>query len=330
MDQPTVQNAGPPYLPNAAALGGVPSVSLDVPVAAVFLFLFLIGAISHMTILQINQRRGHKFILSGLLFGFCMARITTCVLRIAWATHLDNVSLAIAAQVFVAAGVILLFIINNIFAQRIMRASHRNSGWHPFFHYFFVAVYTLIVLSLIVVITATVLLFYTLDPGKRATYRDLQLYAGALFAVVAFLPIPLVILSLAIPRTTAVDKFGSGRFRTKIAILLFSAFLLSLGACFRIGTNSMMPRPRANPAWYQSKACFYIFNFTVEIIVVLLYIVVRVDMRFHIPNGSKGPGSYSGTQHGDKAGHEGAFADRIMSEEEDFDNEPSRSTENGS
>jgi hypothetical protein len=274
-----------------------------------------------MTILQLNQRRGHKFIISGALFGFCMARITTCTMRIVWATHPDSIPIAIAASVLVAAGVILLFIINLIFAQRIIRAAHPHAGWKPAFSLAFKAIYALIVISLILLISFIVQSFYTLDPGKRNTARDFQLYGGTLFATMAFLPIPLVIVGLILPRTTRVEKFGSGRYRHKVAILLTSAALLSLGAWFRAGINYMTPRPVNDPAWYQSKACFYIFNFAVEVVVIWLYILVRVDRRFHIPNGSKGPGDYSGANNIEKNG-EGKTETRIMTEEEVFDDAP--------
>ena len=108
---------GPPYLPTTAGLGGRPTPSVDDPISGVLLGLFVTGAVLNMTIFQINKRRSHKFILSGLLFGFCMARITANVLRIAWASNLGNASLAIAAGVFVNAGVLLLFVVNIIFAQ---------------------------------------------------------------------------------------------------------------------------------------------------------------------------------------------------------------------
>ena len=62
---------GPPYAPKTAAVGGRPTVGVDVAICAVFLFLFACGAAGHMAILQINMRRGHKFLMSGLTFGFC-------------------------------------------------------------------------------------------------------------------------------------------------------------------------------------------------------------------------------------------------------------------
>lgn len=62
-------NQGPPYAPSAWALGGRNEKSVDVPITAVFLVLFIIGAACHMTIFQLNKKRGHKFIFSAVLFG---------------------------------------------------------------------------------------------------------------------------------------------------------------------------------------------------------------------------------------------------------------------
>jgi hypothetical protein len=59
----------PPYAPTIWALGGTPEIGTDIPITAVFLFLFVIGAVTHMTIFQLNRRKGHKFLMSGLLFG---------------------------------------------------------------------------------------------------------------------------------------------------------------------------------------------------------------------------------------------------------------------
>lgn len=283
-----------PYAPTHAGLGLTPTVNVDVPITAVFLFLFILGAIAHMTIFQLNMRRGHKFIMSGMMFGFCMARIVTCIMRIVWATRPTKIPIAIAAQIFVAAGVLLLFVVNLIFAQRIIRASHPNSGWHSLFSRLFVFLYVFIVITLLLVISVTVNSFYTLNKNTLRVDRDIQLYGQTIFAVVAFLPFPLILGGLVIPRKTRVEKFGSGRFRSKVYILLLSTALLSLGAAFRVGINYMTPRPRDDPAWYHSKACFYIFNLTIELLVIILYVVVRVDMRFHVPNGSRRAGDYSG------------------------------------
>lgn len=269
--------------------------------------------------------------MSGMLFGFCMARITSCVLRIVWATRPTNIRLAIAAQIFVAAGVVLIFVINLIFAQRITRAAHPNSGWHPLFSRALIAIFALIVVSLVMLITATVQSFYTQNLNTRRIDRDIQLYGQTLFAVVSFLPTPIVVGGILVPRKSRIEKFGVGRWRTKIYVLLTAAILLCLGATFRVGTNFKTPRPRTNPAPYHNKACFYIFNFTVEVLVLILYVGLRVDKRFHVPNGSKGPGDYSGRNKQEMEDkEEGGIAQYINSEGKIFDDAPEVSSEEGS
>lgn len=315
------QETGPPYAPKTAVIGGVPRVDIDVPVCAVFLVLFIIGAAGHMTILQLNMRKGHKFLMSGLLFGFCMARIVTQIMRIVWACYPEDVSVAIAAMIFVSAGVLILFLINLIFAQRIIRAAHPRFGWHRAVHYTFMVMYALILLMLAMVITATVQSFYTLKIHTKRIDADLQRTAGTYLMVISFLPIPMVIFGLVLPRKTRLEKFGSGRWRTKIWILLASSVLLCLGASFRLSTAFKNPRPRDDPAWYHAKWCFYFFNFTLEIIVVYLYLILRVDKRFHIPNKSHSPGDYTrdDSEKTRETGERPTSTQRIMSEEEVFD-----------
>lgn len=228
------------------------------------------------------------------MFGFCMARVTTCVMRIVWATRPKHIPIAIAAQIFVAAGVVLLFVVNLIFTQRIIRAAHPHGGWHPFFAWFFRGIYILIIITLIMLITGNVQSFYTLNKNTKRIDRDIILYGQTFYTIISFLPFPMVIIGLVIPRKTRVEKFGIGHFRTKIIVLLSAAFLLCLGAAFRVGTNYKTPRPISEHPKYFNKACFYIFNFTVEYIVIVLYVIVRVDLRFHVPNGAKQAGDYSG------------------------------------
>lgn len=291
---------GPPYPPRVAGVGGVPTTTVDDPITAVFLFLYICGAATHMTILQLNLRRSHKFIASGALFGFCMTRVLACIMRLVWSTHHDSVRIALVANIFVNAGVIIVVIVNILFAQRILRAMHPNLGWHRSVHFIFLAYFASIPLMLVALIFSIVQQLYTLDPNILRIDHDIQLVGSTYFAVAAFLPIPILLTSALTRRTSSkphkpVEKFGSGRFRTKLIILLTAATLISLGASFRAGT-AYVPRPATNPAWYHSKACFYCFNFMVEIIVIFLYAIMRVDLRFHVRNGSKKAGDYTGRE----------------------------------
>lgn len=274
-------------------MGGQPNRQTDVPICAVFLVLFISMAATHMAIFQINRRHDHKFFFSMLLFGFCMARIVALSIRIAWATHPKSVTIGIGAGIFTQTGVILLFVVNLLFSQRILRAYHPRFGWHPAVKWTYAILLGVVIVLLIMVISATVAMFLTLAPAARERDRAIQLFAGTCLAAVAFLPIPVVLASLLVPRKTRVEKFGQGRFRTKVRLLLATATMLSLGAGFRVGAGFAAP-PVSRPAWFDSKACFYVFNFGLEFLVVFAYAVTRFDRRLHVPNGSSAPGHYAG------------------------------------
>ncbi|KAH6005116.1 hypothetical protein HBI55_026190 [Parastagonospora nodorum] len=284
---------GGPYLSTVWALGGTPKKNVDVPITAVFLALFVISAAWHMTIFQKNRGRGHKFIFNAALFGFSMSRIVTCILRIASICLPSDIQLAIAATIFVAAGVLIVFVVNIIWAQRVLRATHPKLGWHRVTKIIFIATYVLIAIALIITITSVIQNFYTLRPRTKFIDRALLLYGQTFLAIISSLPILIVGLALALPRRTPLEKFGAGKHSIKIAILLTGSTLLTLGAWYRCGTSWQTPVSKSQPLpAYFAKPCFYIFNFGVEIVTLYLYAITRVDLRFHVPNGAKGPGSY--------------------------------------
>lgn len=277
---------GGPYAPKTAALGGRPTKDLDIPICAVFLVLFAAAAAGHMTIFQRNRRRGHKFIPSAVTFGFCMSRIIANVIRIVWACYPTNISLAIAAQIFVAAGVLLLFILNLIYAQRMLRAAFPAFGWSRPLSWAFKALYLVVIISIIMLITVVIQSMYTLNDNTHRIDRDIQLYGVTYFAIVSFLPIPIVLAILILTRFRSVEHPGTGSWHTRAFIILLAGCLLCLGASFRAGTTWLTPRPLTDPAWYQSKACFYIFNFAIDWTVVMIFLVSRKDKRMWVPNGS--------------------------------------------
>ncbi|KAJ6783010.1 hypothetical protein PWT90_10669 [Aphanocladium album] len=299
-DTPSPLPKGPPYPPTGAGLGGRPTNSVDTPISAVFIAIFITSAVVNMTILQLNTRRQHKFVLSGLLFGFSMARITANVMRIVWANYPTDASIAIAANVLTNAGVVLLFVVNLILVQRILRAYHPTFGWKRPVSLVFRFLYSSVAAAIIMVIIAVVYSFYTLDMSARSKIRQVQLTGVVFLAVLAFLPIPIGLAAAAIPSREARDPFGQshpqGRARSlrfKLALVLFTSTLLTLGAAFRAGT-AFYQRPASNPAWFHSKACYYCFNYLIEIVCVFTYALLRFDRLFHIPNGSSAPGDYSG------------------------------------
>lgn len=285
---------GGPYPPRIASLGGRPTKDLDIPICSVFLFLFLAAGIAHMTLFQRNNRRGHKFIPSAVTFGFCMSRLVANILRIAWACHPDSVRLAIAAQIFVAAGILLLFILNLLFAQRMLRAAFPAFGWSVQLSWAFKVLYVLIIPTIAMVITVVVQSLYTLNENTHRIDRDVELAGVTYFAVISFLPIPIVILVLLFSRGRQVESFGSGSWYAKGFTVLLAGVLLCLGASFRAGTLWMPVRPITHPAWYQSKACFYVFDFGLDWLVVMVFLLARVDQRFWVPDGSSKVHHYHG------------------------------------
>lgn len=247
-----------------------------------------------MTLFQINLRRGHKFLLSAMLFGYCMARIVAMVLRINAILYSTNISVVIAANVFALAGVLLLYVVTVIFAQRLLRASHPGIGWTKTVSWGFKLLYILLAGMFAMAITGTVRSFYSLDPNVLQVDHDLQRTALAYITFLAALPLPIVGFIYLVPRKVAIDDFGKiGSFTTKVGIVLFASVLLTLNAAYRAVTNFEPVRPASDPAWFDSKAAWWCFNFVIEVIVVYFYLIVRVDQRFWIPNGCHAYGDYS-------------------------------------
>ncbi|KAL4933026.1 uncharacterized protein BDV17DRAFT_145447 [Aspergillus undulatus] len=289
----SLEKRGGPYASTVAAAGGLPSNVPDTPVSAVFICLYIAFAAINMTILQKNNKRSHKFILSGMLFGFCMARITTLVLRIVWANRQHNVRVGIAANILVNAGVLLVYIINFILAQRILRAKQPHIGWHPVPRIGSKVLYWLIPAALIMVIVGTVVSVYTLNPNTRSDCRDVQLTAITYLLVFTCLPLLHIAPAVLLPRSKDEETFGEGSMLAKVIIVTISSCMCILIAGFKAGSLWSPPRPISDPAWYHGKAVFYVFNFVLEILILCLLTFGRIDKRFHIPNGSTKHGDYS-------------------------------------
>lgn len=287
------RRSGGPYPSTTAGIGGLPTIVPDIPICAVFMVLYASFAATNMTIFQINRRRGKKFLLSWLMFGFCMARIATLVLRIAWANRPSNIRLAIAAQIFVNAGVLLAYIINLILAQRILRAAHPRIGWNPVVRATYKALYIAIGGALIMVIISVVLSLYILDTHTKSIYRDVQLAAITYLLVFTCLPIIHVAAAVLLPNSKDAETFGEGSMRSKLIIVTASSSLCILIAGFKAGITWSPARPIRNPAWFDSKACFYVFNFVCEILILGVLTLSRIDKRFIVPNGCKQAGDYT-------------------------------------
>ncbi|PLB49442.1 hypothetical protein P170DRAFT_437015 [Aspergillus steynii IBT 23096] len=285
--------SGGPYASTTASLGELPSITPDIPVSAVFIAIFIAFAATNMTILQVNLRRNHKFVLSGAMFGFSMARITTLVLRIVWASRQHNVRLAIAAGIFVNAGILVIYIVNFILSQRILRAKQPHVGWNPIYRVLCKVLYFGIFAALVMVIAAMVVSVYTLNPHTKTICRDIQLAALTYFLVFSCLPFLHVAVTFWLPRSQDEETFGEGSMGAKTIIVLLSTGLCVFNAGFKAGVNWSPLRPITSPGWFDSKASFYVFIFVFEVLILCLLTFSRIDKRFFVPNGCKGPGDYT-------------------------------------
>jgi len=225
----------------------------------------------------------------------------------AWACNPTNIRLGIASGVFVYAGTILLYIANLFFSQRIIRSQHPHFGWKKPLQLVIPACILIIVLTLLMIITAVIQMFYSANTNTHRVDRAIQLYGLTVYTIMAFLPIPLVGIStiaFALRKKQngsdrIHDHFGHGSFARKVPIVLLSSFVLTLGVAFRAGTSYLLPTPIMDAGhhvpepWYFSKACFYVFNFGIELLVVYGWLLIRIDQVFHVRNKASGPWSYS-------------------------------------
>jgi Protein of unknown function (DUF3112) len=212
--------------------------------------------------------------------------MTTVILRMVWSTKQSQISLAIAAQIFVNAGILLVYIINLLLVHRILRSLQPKIGWNSALNIILGMMFGLIAISLVLIVTFTVLTLYTLNQHIRIVTRDIQKAAITYLLIIAVLPLIILLLAFFLPHHSDPQLFGHGSIRSKAIVLGIGTCLCTLIAGFRAGTTWEAPRPINNPAWYDNKASFYIFNFTLEVSVIYLYILARIDKRFHVPDGS--------------------------------------------
>ncbi|KAL2133311.1 hypothetical protein VTI74DRAFT_2541 [Chaetomium olivicolor] len=174
----------------------------------------------------------------------------------------------------------------------MLRAYHPVFGWSRPVKLAFAGLFLSALVVLLMVAAATVQSFYATTEATRIRDRMVQRVCGTYLAAYAVLPVVVVVAAWMVPRKTPIDKFGSGPTRTKFGLLVFTSGLLAMGAIFRAAV-AFEVRPVSEPAWFHSKACFYCFNFVLELAVVFTFAAGRFDRRFHVRDGCSGPGHYS-------------------------------------
>lgn len=231
--------------------------------------------------------------MSWVMFGFCMARVATIVLRIAWTTRETNAGLAIAANIFLNVGVVLIYIVLLVLALRVFRATHPSLGWNNIFRKTLRVAYCLLGCALILIISFTILSFYTLNPKLRNVSLWITRASILYFLVINLVTVVLLLLSWLLPRASNSETFGTGSMQSKLIIVAVGEFFSLFIAGFRMGVGWSNARPASDSPWYDGKAPFYVIEFGFEIVVLYLLLLSRFDKRFWVPNGSTKPGDYS-------------------------------------
>jgi hypothetical protein len=82
------------------------ALTVDVPASAVLLVLYLGLGLHHAyCFFKLSSR---TFVPQAMVMGFCYSRVVTMAMRIVWTENLDNKSIAIAANVFINAGLLII------------------------------------------------------------------------------------------------------------------------------------------------------------------------------------------------------------------------------
>ena len=299
------------------ASGGVPTPQPDVGINITFLILFTICGVFNFETFWRNNKQQRLFAfnaaitgkltmklplvaIANCISGFCSIRIIATSLRIAWAYDAENIHIAMAARIFIYSGTVILLVSNIWWTQRLIRAQHPSFGWSKGPSASIPIIVGVSIFTTLLMITGTCIQFYLSAARAQHAARCIQQYGDVLFAILAVSPIPILLIS-ALAKTHPdlkdlnEDNFGRHCIMRKVLVCLATALLLSIGALFR-ATIAFAPVAQVGTSapWYYSKPCFYIFNFTLEILVVVFWMVVRIDKLFIIPNGAWGAHSYAG------------------------------------
>lgn len=256
-------------------------MSDDIPPLAVFLALYAMAAVISVLLFEHHRRRRLSRTIPIILFLFSGERMLTCMLRIAWAHRLASVRLAVASQIFLQAGVLLLFLLNLIMAEMIWLGRKPRARTRLGLKAAIIMMSVLTVSSLIMVITSIILSVYTLNQKTISTCRDVQRAGATYFLFLSTMPLIMLAFASSSSSTPATEKHGLFHMESlRTVVTIISSLLCILNAGFKTGVIWAHPHSLFQPAWYHSKACLYAFVFTTEICVLVILYAARVDLRF--------------------------------------------------
>lgn len=268
----------PPYPLNTAQIGGIPSVAVDIPPLAVFLSLHSTAAVISMFLAESHRRKGYGRTVPIITFLFSGERVLACAVRMAWAFRPGNVRVAVASQVLLQAGVLLLLLLNLILAERVLLGQRPGPRARWCLRVLLGAMSALTVSALIMVVVSIIVSVYSLDQRTIEQCRDVQRAAATYLVVLAVAPAALLLVATLLS-TEPISRVTKVR-RSEVAIVLSSCLLCTLNAGFKAGVVWARPKSLFDPAWYHSRACLYTFVLGTEVVALVLVLATRADLKF--------------------------------------------------
>nr|OQO25598.1 hypothetical protein B0A51_09146 [Rachicladosporium sp. CCFEE 5018] len=260
-----------PYPSADAIWGGIPTVIPDVPSTSIFLALFLASAVKNMLTYRLNRRTKHNFSIT------------------LWLLTVFNI------------GIIIICLVNILLAKRVLRGKRPRLGWNRILGLLLAVPYVLLLASAILIVAGTLVSYETRNERALRIANNCIRAAVILLLLQSLVPFILLALAFLTPGSQETEVgFGQDTLARKACLLLVTSTLATTVAGFRCGTRWMPARPVDDSAWYHGRAAFYVFGFTLEALVLSIFLAERIDRMFWVPDGSGKKRTYAGE--GEKGG----------------------------
>jgi hypothetical protein len=240
------------------------------------------------------------FVPQAMTMGFCFSRVVSLSLRMAWTEHVTNKNLAIAASVFINAGVLLLvlspvrprltlqYLVNVIFVHRLalqVFTSIPTRRRYPLNAAAFAYMFSTLPL-LILVIVPGIQLFLSSDPSTISTDRKILRFAQCYLTVMVCLPVvlaPIIWISYFQRKVRAITP---KEVTLRAGIVFTAGSLLVWIQAVKIlqGFYTPTAETAVNPPWFLQRPILYSGFFLPEILIVILFAVSNIRTRFVFPN----------------------------------------------
>jgi hypothetical protein len=267
--------------------GGIPTDGTDIPASAVLLVVYLVLAVVHGYFFFVKSKK--TFIPQAMTMGFCISRVVSMSLRIAWTANVTNKNIAIASNIFLNAGVLLLYIVNMLLTHRFVLTIFPHlptKKTAPYNLAFFLYVGSALPLLILVVVPG-VQLFLSSDLNTIHIDRDILRFAQCYLTVFVAAPVIAIIASTSIYffASKKASGLGAGEVSLRAGVLFIAGSLLIWIQAVKILQifYTATPETPLNPPWYLQRPILYSGFFLPELLVLIIYSVVTIRHRYVMP-----------------------------------------------